>query len=712
MNPNPAKEKLVESLLDILAYKSLYPPQKLALDSGVMNGTNLLITTPTASGKTLVAMMAILGALEKNQKAVYLTPLRALAAEKHEELRILERLYPDRQVKVVLSTSDYDSAGKELASADIIVLTNEKMDSLFRHGAEWIGEVGLFISDEVHLIGDRERGPALEMMLTRIRKDYHSAHLLALSATVANSDEIAQWLQCTKVSSDWRPTRLVEGVFEYGSIRTNDEKTIPVPRSASSGAAIDVAVQALIGGGQSLIFAETRKRAVSLAVKASETVGALLDTSSRKAAKEISSKVLQTDDSTELAKILSQVVRNGVGFHHAGLSQPHRQLIEQSFREGKLKLLTSTPTLAAGVNLPARRVVLASIVRFDSEYGASVPISVLDYKQLSGRAGRPQYDTFGESVIVAEHGVSSEEIYEHYVLGKPEPLRSQLSGDKAQRFHLLSTIASYPGMKEGDIFELFSRTLFARQNSKSVVEFKVSSALEFLESEGLVVSRNGRFLATEFGRRISLLYIDPLTGVEFKRAILGATPSNSQHTLGLLHLISNSSDFFPKFGLRKKDYEMVANLLANHSDELLYPTSEYDSSRSFWALSEWIEESSEATISESAGIEPGDLHRLVESALWLSYALYEVAKLVHREDLLQELSELRTRIRYGVKRELVSLVSLEGIGRIRARSLYDAGFRSVSDLAKAPQAKIASVGKIGPVVAKKVKDQLINRSVR
>src|SRR5688500_1946134 len=184
----------------------------MALEQGILEGKRMLVTTPTASGKTLIAMMAILKAVEKGSKAVYLTPLCALASEKHDDLKALEKLNLGRKIRVAMATSDYDSSGKELAGADVIVLTNEKMDTLFRHNTEWLGDVGLFVSDEVHLIGDRERGPTLEMMLTKIRKHYPQSQLVALSATVANSDEIADWLGCELVQSDWRPTKLVEGV--------------------------------------------------------------------------------------------------------------------------------------------------------------------------------------------------------------------------------------------------------------------------------------------------------------------------------------------------------------------------------------------------------------------------------------------------------------------------------------------------------------------
>ena len=701
----------IRTLLSRLGYSSLYPPQEMALKYGLLEGKSVLMTTPTASGKTLIAMMAIYKALKRNRKAVYLTPLRALASEKYDDMKVLESLDFGRKIKVMAATGDYDSPGKELAAADVIVLTNEKMDTLFRHNAEWLDDIGLFVSDEVHLIGDRERGATLEMMLTKIRKHYPQLQIVTLSATVANSHEIADWLACELIESDWRPTKLVEGVFEHGMIRMRDGSTFRVNSSGIS-SAVDIAIDSVDGGGQALIFAETRKRAASLAAKAAEAVYKRLDKSARGLAVKTSSEILTRGDDSEITKTLAKLVSKGVAFHHAGLAPSSREIVESSFRKGVIKLLTATPTLAAGVNLPARRVVIASILRYDSEYGRNLPISVLEYKQLCGRAGRPQYDTSGEAVIISESGANAEELYDHYILGSPEPLRSQLSNDKAIRFHLLSNIATVPGMKKPEIHDLFSKTLFAHQYGNGTVEHKVESALEYLEQEELVKSRNDRYIATDFGRRTSLLYINPVTAVKFRDALKGlehTAAAATKHELGFLHVIADSPDFYPKLSLRKTDHDQVSILIQRRGNELLYPISEYECSRSFWALCWWIEETTEKVLSDKIGVEPGDMYRIVEVADWLAYSLYEVAKLLHREDLMPELYNLRTRIRYGVKEELLPLVVLEGIGRVKARTLYNAGFTDLSKIAKASQAKLASVPKIGPSVAEKLKHQLKKR---
>jgi len=700
----------VKALISQLGYSSLYPPQEMAVKSGILEYERILVTTPTASGKTLIAMMAILKAVEKGMKAVYLTPLRALASEKYDDLKILEKLdLGGSKIRVTVATTDYDSSGNELAGADVIVLTNEKMDTLFRHNAEWLGNVGIFVSDEVHLIGDRERGPTLEMMLTKIRRNYPQSQVVALSATVANSDEIADWLGCKLVESDWRPTKLVEGVYEYGAVKMSDGSKFKVESSGVS-SAVDLAIDSLNGGGQALIFAETRKRAASLAAKAVNGVYKRLDKAARELAAGASADILAGSDDSELTKTLAQLVAKGVAFHHAGLASSSRRIVEDSFKKGIIKILTATPTLAAGVNLPARRVVIASILRYDSDYGGSVPISVLEYKQLCGRAGRPKYDAFGEAIIVSERDVNAEELYDHYVLGSPEPLRSQLSNDSAIRFHLLSAIATMPGLKKPEIHDLFAGTLFARQYRSATVEFKVESALEYLEQEELVKSKNGRYISTEFGKRTSLLYIDPITAVAFRTALERVERVEGKHTIGFLHLISGSPDFYPKLSLRKKDYDELSLMIRDRGKELLYDLSEYDCTRSFWALCEWIEETSEKILSDKMGVEPGDIHRMVEMTDWLAYSLYEVAKILRREDILPERYNLRTRIRYGVKEELLPLVALEGIGRVRARSLYAAGITDVGKISRVPQNKLANIPKIGAAVAEKLKDQLRKRS--
>ena len=700
--PKPAIE-----FLQSQGFEKLYPPQADSIKSGLLNGKSILVSAPTASGKTLIAMLAIISYLSKNNgKVIYLSPLRALAAEKFSEFKKLEKVSLGKKIKVGISTGDFENIEKNLEKSDVLILTNEKMDSIIRHDVGWVEEIGLVISDEVHLIGDESRGPTLEMILTQLKLLDTKPQLVGLSATITNSDEIADWLNCKLVKNDWRPVPLSEGVCDGGEVTMDDGKTFEVERSMR-GTPIDLGVQSVQQGGQSLVFAETRTRSKSLATKAADAIFQILKKNELTELEKTSKKILIENEHTELVKTLALLVKKGVAFHHAGLNQKCREIIEAEFRKGTIKLLSSTPTLAAGVNLPARRVVISNINRYNAKVGANRPISILEYKQLCGRAGRPQYDDYGESIIVGNG--NTEDLMEYYINGEPEPIVSKITDDRSLRTHILSVIVTHPGIKKEEILEFFLQTLGGLQSRKPTIKFAIDISLRFLSSKYLILKKGERYAATEFGKKTSMLYIDPLTATYFRDAIENVSKERN-HTLGFLHLISNCDEFFPKFSLRQKDYESASLMIENNSSELLEPISEYDCSRSLLALQSWITESSELSLSDSLGIESGDMHRMTENANWLTYCLREISKHVERVDLLDELADLRTRIVYGIRGELLDLVKVKGIGRVRARILYKHGIKNLDDLAKIPVNKLAEIDKIGSTIADNIKTEL--RKVR
>ena len=683
-------------------YVNLYPPQEKTVKAGLLEGKSILVSAPTASGKTLIAILAIIRHLsEKRGKIVYLSPLKALASEKFNEFKKLGSVDICKNLKIQISTGDFDASEKNLGQNDILVLTNEKMDSIIRQGAEWIDQISLVIADEVHLLGDDDRGPTLEIILTKLKLLPKKPQILALSATVTNADEIADWLECKLVHSEWRPVPLSEGVYDQGVVTMQDNKKYEIQTSIR-GPSVDLGLDSLNNGGQAILFAETRTRSVSLATKTSEAVSKTLNNEEKETLEKISQKILDDNEHTELVKTLASLIKNGVAFHHAGLNSNCRDLIESEFRNKRIKILASTPTLAAGVNLPARRVVIASLTRYDAKYGTNKPISILEYKQLCGRAGRPQYDKYGEAIIVGNS--NRDEIFDYYINGTPEPISSKLTGDKALRIHLLSFVSTNPGIKRDDIVEFFSKTLSGSQERKTTIKFHIQISLRYLESEDLVKQKGDRYIATEFGKKTSTLYIDPLTAVLFRKSL--ERVSTKGHALGLLHLITISEDFFPKFSLRNKDYEFVGTMIENYADQLIEPISEYDCNRSLLAMHAWINESSEIFLSDNFGIESGDMHRMAETADWLIHALYEIAKLEKKDEILTEIDSLRSRVVYGIKGELVDLVQIKGIGRVRARILFKNGIKTTEDLTKISVEKLAKMDKIGPLVAENIKTHL------
>jgi len=706
----------VKEILKNEGYDVLYPPQEDAIRAGVLNGRNLVLASPTASGKTLIAELCILKSiLEKGGKALYLTPLRALASEKYDEFRKYEKMMKGsgENLKILLTTGDYDSSDPWIERYDVIISTNEKVDSLLRHRARWMTDLRVIVADEVHLLTEPDRGPTLEVVLTRLKQINPKAHFLALSATVRNAEEVAEWIDATPITTEWRPVPLKEGVYLQGQIQFRDGSARAVPEIVGN-PVLDVAMEVVNDGAQSLIFTETRRIAVETGKKAALILKRSLRLPETRSFKGIAEKILTTGEKTRLSEMLADQTACGAAFHHAGLAGVHRRIVEDSFRKGRIKILAATPTLAAGVNLPARTVVISSYERYEPGYGR-YPISVLEYKQFCGRAGRPKYDKFGEAILIARNEDEREYLMENYVLAKPERLWSKLGVEKVLRPHVLSTVAAGFARSESGLHEFFAKTLYAHQYDPRAIRSKIGEILQFLYKERMVEVEGDRIYATEFGRRVSELYIDPVSAVIIRDGLYRRARNVTE--LSFLHLIARTPDLAPKMYPRRREAELLETTVSKHSDEFMVDVPDVWGDQVAYeeflaelkcasVLLDWIDEATEERILEAHRVEPGDLLRLLETADWLLYSSHELARLFGHKDLSKPLSVLRTRVQSGIKTELVPLVALEGIGRVRARMLYNAGMKTIEDLKRTSVTDLMKIPLIGPAVAKKIKEQV------
>jgi len=194
----------------------LNPAQLKAVDHGLLEDKNMLICTPTGSGKTAMATLAITKKLhQKGSKAVYLVPLKALANEKYKDY---QELFKGTGFEVSISTGDFDSRAGWLEKYDVLILTLEKMDSLIRHNCSWLNKIGVVVVDEIHLLSDPGRGPTLEILLTILRDVLEEVQVIGLSATIGNPEELAEWLEAALVEDDWRPVKLHKGVLFEGKV--------------------------------------------------------------------------------------------------------------------------------------------------------------------------------------------------------------------------------------------------------------------------------------------------------------------------------------------------------------------------------------------------------------------------------------------------------------------------------------------------------------
>ncbi|MBS7640797.1 MAG: DEAD/DEAH box helicase [Candidatus Bathyarchaeia archaeon] len=696
--------------------RELFPPQEEAIKIGALKGVNLVLASPTASGKTLIAeLCAIKHILENGGKVLYLTPLRALANEKYEDFKKYSGIRkPDgRNISVGISTGDYDSSDPWLGRYDIIVTTNEKFDSLLRHRAPWISDISLVIADEVHLLNDVERGPTLEVVLARLSQINPGIQVLALSATIRNVNEIAEWLNARAVTTEWRPVKLREGILYGDEIQFKDGGSIKIDRVVKD-PVINLAVHCVKQGGQALIFASSRKNAVSIARRASPEISQLLPKSLKRSLENLAEEIQASGERTRLGDALAELVKSGVAFHHAGLSGAHRKIIEDAFRDGRIKVLTATPTLAFGVNLPARMVIISDYRRYEPGYGY-YPITVLEYKQMVGRAGRPKYDRVGEAILIAKSEDERDYLLTSYVYAKPERIWSKLGVERVLRSHVLATIASGFAYSEQGVYDFFSKTLYAYQYNLDAIKGAINRVLKFLHDEDMIRAEGVFLKATEFGVRVSQLYIDPLSAIIIRDALKRGAPKITD--ISFLHMIAHTPDMSPKIRPTSGDIDRITLFLDEHRDEFMFNVPdewgdriEYEEFlgevKTAMVLKAWIEEYSEDQIIELFGVEPGDLYYLTETAKWLLYSSYELAKLLGHKNLLPKLAELMERVEHGVKAELLPLARLEGVGRVRARILYNAGLRTIEDLKRASVERLMSLPHIGPKIAKRIKEQV------
>ena len=339
--PDSIKEQLKEE-----GITSLYPPQEEAVKKGLFDDTNLVIAIPTASGKTLLALFACIKKLtETGLKTLYLSPLRALAFEKYMEFK--SYLDPLNK-RTILLTGDYDEEDTRAKYADVIIATNEKIDSAIRHQARWLNKIGLIVTDEVHLINDSSRGPTLEVVIAQLRQ-VCDAQILALSATIRNADQIARWLEAELVSSNWRPVKLNEGVLFDKTIVYGDGSEVTIPSKVKD-SFNNLADYILSKKNQALVFVTTRNMAESTARNLSTRIARTLSSEEREKLNAASSEILNTGEQTKQSRGLAQLVRSGVSYHHAGLNTAQRRIIEHNFKQGYIKFISATPTLCMSEN--------------------------------------------------------------------------------------------------------------------------------------------------------------------------------------------------------------------------------------------------------------------------------------------------------------------------------------------------------------------------
>ena len=662
-------------------FTKLYPSQAKCIESGLLGDQNMLLVIPTASGKTLAAILGIIKHLEKSKRTVvYITPLKALTAEKYRELKEMEDI---KDITVGMRTS---SAERDMKDANIRVMTNESLVISILLRKEWTNNIGLIVADEIHVLDDDQRGPCLEMILTMLKNKRVSPRIIGLSATIGNADIIARWLNAKLVSSDWRPVKLREGVLYENHIRFNDDTRIAFEKTDEKNATT-LALDTIKDSGQTIVFGGTRKACVSIAKNIS--AGLQLDKKKLDKLADISKLLFADEEVSNLTQTLAKLIKTGAAFHHAGLNEKCRKIVEDEFRNRNILAIAATPTLAAGVNLPARRIIISNYITYGNPRSY---ISILNYKQMCGRAGRPKYDTIGEAIIIPESSHEPEDVFTNYVNGSPEDIGSKLlngvkffvlcriaTGNNDTRWSPGDSVERNDGVTATNILEFFNNTLAKVQDKNNNLEELVMETIEYLLEKVVIKEKEHKYKPTAFGYIIYQYMMEPTSAIHIREWLM-TSPKNHE----VERMLIGSSLFI------SDEPDPPNAIFAEEWEEVQHHPEEYNIERIYHSMIQWIKETSLKEIEEMQRVQEGDLYwyqqRMDTYFVWMAaIAKFEKSK------WFSDIQRLRKRVKYGVKAELLELTGVKQVGRVRARRLYNHDIKTVSQLAATNSDVVAKI---------------------
>ena len=489
--------------------KEFNPAQKAVIKSGYLEDkSNYVISIPTASGKTVLGILPALKTILNGGKAIYAAPLLSIQNEKVKEFKAFE----EHGIKV----------GKHPSNSDLSVMVFESFDALTRFSWNVLREVDTLIIDEFHMIGEYSRGPTLESAITRAKIINPSLRIIALSATLKNIDEIEQWLDGKTVEHDYRPVPLNKEVLDAEMFNTKNKNDVIVK----------IVEKAIEDNSQALSFVSTRRFTESLATYVAKKIDKKTTKEQKHKFKQVANKLLEVPKKkgslpTTTCLKLAEAAEKGVVFHHAGLFNEQKEIIEDEFRNGNILMITATPSLMYGVNLPSKYVIIRDHTRWTSNGPASIP--VFDYEQMSGRAGRPQYDDVGYSYLVAKTMDEAFDLEARYVNGEIELTNSKLIDNKDAIYkQIIAQIASSLSKNLDDLNDFFGKTLYGFQmkNNPSMSMFaqdslnwELESALEFLLQNGIIRATPEGLKTTDFGNLIAKSNYAVETAVKIKEYV-------------------------------------------------------------------------------------------------------------------------------------------------------------------------------------------------
>lgn len=665
--------------------KKFNPAQKAVIESRYLEDkSNYIISIPTASGKTVLGILPALKTILNGGKAIYAAPLLSIQNEKVKEFKAFE----EHGIKV----------GKHPSNSDLSVMVFESFDALTRFSWNVLREVDTLIIDEFHMIGEYSRGPTLESAITRAKIINPSLRIIALSATLKNMDEIEQWLDGKTVEHNYRPVPLNKEVLDAEMFNTKNKNDVIVK----------IVEKAIEDNSQALSFVSTRRFTESLATYVAKKIDKKTTKEQKQKFKQVADKLLEVPKKkgslpTTTCLKLAEAAEKGVVFHHAGLFNEQKEIIEDEFRKGNILMITATPSLMYGVNLPSKYVVIRDHTRWTSNGPASIP--VFDYEQMSGRAGRPQYDDVGYSYLVAKTMDEAFDLEARYVNGEIELTNSKLIDNKDAIYkQIIAQIASSLSKNLDDLNDFFGKTLYGFQmkNNPSMSMFaqdslnwELESALEFLLQNGIIRATPEGLKTTDFGNLIAKSNYAVETAVKIKEYVSTMEKLNPAE---MIYALAETPDL-PLISFKgRKSKDPVRDKLSECG---LFAVDIGNPEATAVSLIEWIDERNEYEIENAYNVYSASTRRSAYEASRLVKFAKNTLEVLGNYSNLKDMDYLSARLYYGVKEDIIPLVvGVKRLGRKRARLLM----KTFGDnLSEASEKELQKVEGIGPKLAGKVK---------
>ena len=661
------------------------PAQKAVIESGYLEDkSNYIICIPTASGKTVLGVLPALKTILDGGKAVYAAPLLSIQNEKVKEFKAFEE--------------HGISVGKHPSSSDLSVMVFESFDALTRFSWNTLRDVDTLIIDEFHMIGDFSRGPTLESAITRAKIINPSMRIIALSATLRNIEEIEGWLEGRCIEHDYRPVPLNKEVLDAEMFNTKNKNDVIVK----------VLEKSIKDDSQALAFVSTRRFTESLATYVSKKIDKKINLKQREKFKEVSNKILEVPKNkgslpTSTCLKLAESLEHGIAFHHAGLFNEQKEIIEDEFRNGNILMITATPSLMYGVNLPSKTVVIRDTNRWTCK--GPQPIPVFDYEQMSGRAGRPQYDDVGYSYLIAKTMDEALNLEEYYIEGEIEKTNSKLVDNKDAVYkQIIAQIASTLSRNLDDLQDFFKHTLYGYQmnNNPSMalfaddsIKYELETALEFLLQNGIIRATPEGLKTTEFGDLIAKSNYSVETAVKIKEYISDIEKIDVNE---FIYALCETPDV-PLISFKgRKSKDPVRDKL---SEVGLFAVDIGNPEATAVSLMEWIDERNEYEIENKYNVYSASTRRSAYEASRLVKFAKDTSQVLGNYTNLKDFDILSARLYYGVKEDIIPLVvGVKRLGRKRARNTVNI---FGNDLSGVSEKELQKVEGIGPKLAEKIK---------